>query len=378
MDQAIFNEEMKKRIAMKLLGLKIHATFKRIEVGPVITSFYYEIPYDLPIKKIMNAEEDIAVAAGVESVLISRRGGEIAISLPNKERKIIKFEDQLNDFLYNIKFIKKDLILQLPIFLGVNPEGNFEYLDLAEQPHILIAGSTGGGKSVLLATMIAGLAVTKTPQELRFILVDTKKLDLPLFSGEAHVTDLIEDVKSFHKGFDRLMHIVRTRTEKFKGIARNIAEYNSLQQPKDKLPRYVVVIDELADLIDEDKGLSIMDDEVAQYPRVQTRLKSLLQICRAVGIHVIAATQRPSVKIITGDIKVNFPARIALKVPSRVDSQTILTTTGAEHLLGKGDMLLESAATSIPQRYHGAFIDNIDIVNILNQQEEIRRTYEFR
>lgn len=363
-------QQLRGRIAMKLMGLQIKATYLRTEVGPVVTTFYYTLPFDLPISKVMNKEEDIAISCGVESALITRKSGEIAIAIPNPVREIVSFDKCLYE-LRKPEYHK----LKLPIMLGTDTLGKPQFIDLAEQPHMLIAGATGSGKSVLLSSILGGLVCAKSPKEMRLILVDTKKLDLTLFNGIPHLTDMIEDVKSFHTAFSRLMGMVRARTEKMKGIARNIAEYNEFN-PNTKLPYYVVIIDELADLIDEDKALSYIDPEIEMQPRVQPRIKSLVQICRATGIHLIAATQRPSVKIITGDIKVNLPTRIALRVPNRVDSMTILNKSGAEHLLGKGDMLLESATTATPLRFHGAYVSNSDIVTILDNAENIRHTLE--
>lgn len=358
------------KIAGKLWGLGIKATYLRTEIGPIVTTFYYSLPFDLPISRILNKEEDIAISTGVENALITRQGGEIAIALPNSSRNIVTFDRCLFS-LRNSDNHK----LHLPIMLGTNTLGIPAFIDLVEQPHMLIAGATGSGKSVLLSSILGGLVCAKSPKEMRLILVDTKKLDLTLFRGIPHLTDLVEDVKSFHVSFNRLIKMVRVRTEKMKGFARNITEYNQLN-PDSKMPYYVVIIDELADLIDEDKALSLIDEEVYEEQRVQPKLKSLVQICRAAGIHVIAATQRPSVKIITGDIKVNLPTRIALRVPNRVDSMTILNKSGAEHLLGQGDMLLESSVTSQPQRYHGAFVSNKDIVTILDNADQIREQLE--
>lgn len=363
--------QIKARIALKLMGLGIKAIYLRTELGPVVTSFYYSLPFDLPIAKIMNKSEDIAISCGVESVLITRKGGEIAIAIPRVPRDVVSFDKCLYE-LRKPEYAK----LKLPIMLGTDTLGNPQFIDLIDQPHMLIAGATGGGKSVLLSAILGGLVCARSERELRLILVDTKKLDLTLFDGISHLTDMVEDVKGFHTAFIKLMGLVRNRTQKLKGIARNIVEYNELMSPDKRLPYYVVIIDELADLIDEDKGMAIMDEEIAEMPRVKARLKSLVQVCRAVGVHVIAATQRPSVKIIDGDIKVNLPTRIALRVPNRVDSMTILNKSGAEHLLGKGDMLLESQYTAAPQRYHGAFVSNSDIVTILSNSEYIRKSLE--
>lgn len=360
--------ELRGRMALKLNGLGVNAKYVRTEIGPVVTTFYFILPFDMPIAKIMKKEEDIAVSCGVESVLITRKGGEIAIALPNPERSVVTFDR----CLFSLRESKKKYAL--PIMLGTDTLGVPQFIDLYDQPHLLIAGATGSGKSVLLSSILGGLVCTKSPKELRLILIDTKKLDLTLFAGMPHLTDMVEDVKGFHLSFDRLMGMVRKRTEKMKGLARNIKEYNQINRDS-PMPYYVVIIDEMADLIDEDKALSLVDDEIYEKQRVQQRIKSLVQICRATGVHLIAATQRPSVKIITGDIKVNLPTRIALRVPNRADALTIHNRAGAEHLLGKGDMLLESA-TENQVRYHGAYVSNEDIVTILDNADTIRQQLE--
>lgn len=365
-----YEDQLKARIAIKLAGLGVKATFLRVENGPVVTTLYYLLGFDTPISKIINRSEDIAIACGVEAVLITRKAGEIAIEIPNADRQIISFDS----CLYSLFKDKQSEGLNIPLMLGTDSHGKSFNLDLVEQPHVLIAGSTGGGKSVLLSSVIGAIAVTKRAQEVRLILVDTKKLDLPLFANLPHVIDNIENVEEFHRAMDRLMNIVRKRTDKLKGIARNITEYNQLMDsPGQRLPYFVMLIDELADLIDEDNIRSKVDEDYkAKYPRVQTRIKSLIQICRAVGVHIIAATQRSSVKVINGDIKANFPTRIALRLPTRSDSSTILSGGGAESLLGRGDMLIESPAFSQLKRAHGAFVSNEDIARILDESDRIR------
>jgi S-DNA-T family DNA segregation ATPase FtsK/SpoIIIE len=257
--------------------------------------------------------------------------------------------------------------------LGVDAHGGSFNLDLVEQPHILIAGSTGGGKSVLLSSLIGGLAITRSAREVKFMLVDTKKLDLPLFQNLPHVVENVETAEGFQMMMSRLFQIVAQRTAKLKGTARNITEYNSLVGATNQLPYYVIFIDELADLIDEDKEQANADESYAdRYSRVPSRIKQLVQVCRATGIHLIAATQRSSVKVVSGDIKANFPTRIALRLPSNADSRTILSEGGAEKLLGRGDMLIESPAYATLKRAHGAFISNEDIARILADADRIR------
>lgn len=356
-------------LSLKLAALRITGSVARVEAGPIVSTYYLTLGADIPIAKIMKAEEDLALAVGVPSVLISRIGGQIAIAIPNKSKGVVDFDSCLHH-LYTSAALYK-----LPIILGVDTKGKQSYLDLTESPHILLAGSTGAGKSVLLASIISGLACSKTPQQMKMMLVDTKQLDLTLFADLPHVCEVADTVEKVHLLFERLMNIVRQRTDKMKGIARNISEYNKLQ-PEKPLPYYVVIIDELADVIGEDANLARAGFEpVSSYPRISKRLQNLVQISRAAGIHVICATQRPSVKIITGDIKANLATRIALRLPTGHDSKTILNEYGAEQLLGKGDMLVESPAFDQITRFHGPYVSMEHIANVLVNCEQIRNSY---
>jgi S-DNA-T family DNA segregation ATPase FtsK/SpoIIIE len=360
-------QELVARISIKLTALNIGAEYIRTDVGPVVTTVYYRLGYDTPINKILNKSEDIAISCGVESVLIFRERGEIAIEIPNTDRRIIGFDACL------FELFKTQPQPVLPVMLGVDSHGKSFNLDLVEQPHILVAGSTGGGKSILLSTIIGALAISKSAREVKMMLVDTKKLDLPLFQNLPHVVENIETAEEFQMMMDRLFKIVAQRTAKIKGLARNITEYNATMPIGMKLPHYVIFIDELADLIDDDKAKAYIDDDYDErYQRIPARIKQLVQVCRATGIHLIAATQRSSVKVISGDIKANFPTRIALRLPSRADSTTIISGGGAENLLGKGDMLVEAPAFANLKRAHGAYVSNEDIARILVDADRIR------
>jgi S-DNA-T family DNA segregation ATPase FtsK/SpoIIIE len=354
------------RLVLKFQGLKINALFSHLEAGPVITTYYFYIPFDVPLSKVLNKAEDLAISAGVDSVLLSRSGDKIAIEVPNKNRQVVSF----HNCLYQMMTSHDGRQLTIPVLLGVDTYGTNKYVELVEQPHILIAGSTGGGKSVLLASIIGALAVAKSEQEIRLTLVDTKRLDLPLFAGLPHLQRICETSKAFHEEFDKLFIEVRRRVALMQGKARNAREWNQLAYGE-YLPHHVVVIDELADLMAQDEGTRSTDPNYI-WDSVSKRLQAMTQICRAAGVHIIAATQRSSVKVINGDIKANFPTRIALRLPSAVDSRTILSQKGAELLLGKGDMLVESLESDSPRRYHGAFVSNQDISNILASASQIR------
>ena len=356
------------RLVLKLTGLKLSNRFSHVEPGPVVTTYYFQLGFDVPIAKILNKAEDFALAAGVDSVIIQRSGDKIAIEIPNKQRQIVNF----HNCLYSMMTTYIGRSMTIPILLGVDTYGKNAYLDLAEQPHILIAGSTGGGKSILLSSIIGALATAKSEKEIKLTLVDTKRLDLPLFKNLPHVGSMCENSEQFHSRLDYLFTTVRERAERLQGVARNAREFNDMSLSS-FMEYHIIIIDELADLMDQDIGRRNVDPEYAvKWPIIPTRLKALTQICRAAGVHIIAATQRSSVKIINGDIKANFPTRIALRLPTAVDSKTILSTKGAESLLGKGDMLVESLDSDTAKRYHGAFVSNQDIITILSSASMIR------
>jgi S-DNA-T family DNA segregation ATPase FtsK/SpoIIIE len=351
-------------LSQKLSALRIRASFESVEPGPIVTTYYMHLGADIPISKIMRAEEDLALAVGAPSVLITRKGASIAIAIPNKERTVVSYDSCLHSLM-------QDTNCNLPIMLGVDTKGIEKHIDLTESPHILIAGSTGAGKSVLLAAVISGLATAKSKHELKMMLVDTKQLDLTLFADLPHVVEVADDLEKVHLLLDRLHIIVRQRTAKMKGIARNLSEYNALGDHQ--LPYYVVVIDELADVLMQDRSHG---KGIRGYEKAETKLQGLLQICRAAGIHIICATQRPSVEIITGDIKANILTRIALRLPSGADSRTVLNEYGAEKLLGRGDMLIESPCFDQITRFHGPFVSMAHIASVLDNCDGIRNSYK--
>lgn len=352
------------RLSMKLGALNIRGILNNLEVGPIVSTYYLTLDVDIPIAKIMKAEEDMALAVGAPSVLITRKEGEIAIAIPNKDKQIVNFDLCIHE-LYKSKH-------HLPFMLGVNTRGNPVSMDLVDSPHVLIAGSTGAGKSVYLASIISGLACTKSAREMKLILCDTKQLDLTLFGELPHIPpdSVCDNLIKVREMLDRMMIIVRQRTEKMKGIARNIREYNALGH---SLPYYVIIIDELADILMQDRAMAKGDRD---YDKAEKKLQNLLQICRAAGVHIICATQRPSVEIITGDIKANITTRIALRLPSGADSRTIINEYGAEQLLGKGDMLVESPLFNQVTRFHGPYVSMEHIANVLINCDNIRESYK--
>jgi S-DNA-T family DNA segregation ATPase FtsK/SpoIIIE len=360
--------------AQKLTGLKIDAQFTKIEVGPVVTGYYFTLADSARVSSIFNKEEDFALAAKVESVQIIRIEGNIVVFVPNKERNFIDFKSIL-------QWMATDLVIRemaMPICIGVDHLGNKKALDLTDQPHMLIAGQTGSGKSVFESAILCALSITKKPEDLHMYLVDTKGLDLPLFEHLPHVKRVVKNLDSFNNVMEFLMQETRDRMKKLEyAKVRNIREYNSEHNSYSKLPYILLMIDEMADLIDQDKLRRKGDKDYAKFtPSVPQWIKTLVQISRAAGVHVIGCTQRSSAKIVDGDIKANLPCRIALTLPTYDDSRTILGTGGAEKLLGRGDMLVQTPDADSPKRYHGPFVKLEDINQILEYREVITQQFD--
>lgn len=354
----------------KMLALGFASLPERKEVGPVITKFYFKPLGDSLFQKIISKGEELAGTLGVESVLIERELGLIAISVPRKDRQLIRFDLALHRMMTD-KSLQE---MQLPLLMGQTPSGEHLFQDLAEQPHLLIAGATGSGKSIFTAQLIASLALLKPPSELEMILVDTKQLDLVLFDGLAHVKAVLRKVDDVRSYLMILLNNVHQRTEMISGIARNVKEWNNKGYGK-FLPYKVLIVDELADVFQTDEAILKSIPSKERPPSIQSLLGRVTQISRAAGIHVIVATQRPSVKIINGDIKTNFPARICFKLPTAADSRVVLDENGAECLLGKGDYFYKISGSDTIKRAHSAFISMTDIAMICSQHEQIRRQY---
>lgn len=357
---------------LKLQGLSIKATIHKVEEGPVVTGYYLKPDSAQPIGKILRHKEDFALAAQVNDVTITREKGDIVIFVPNKERKIVDFKEVLQWICTN----EVPRRMRIPIPLGVNHLGEKAALDLLEQPHVLIAGQTGSGKSVLECAIIATLAVSRTPKELQMILVDTKALDLPLFEQVPHVRTVVKTLEDFRKMMRSLFFEYELRKTKLESAkCRNLTEYNSFVGEANALPYIVLLIDEFADLIDRDK-FERKEGKNEDLPSVPEYVKKLIQVSRATGIHSIICTQRSSVKVISGDIKANLPCRIALALPTRDDSKTILGEMGAESLLGKGDMLIQRNDNDSLERFHGPFVKLDDIAYVICNSDMLRDMFQ--
>ena len=316
--------------------------------GPVITSYEFEPAAGVKVSQVVNLGDDLALAMKVAAVRIVGPipgRGTVAVEVPNPETATV----YLREILVSPEFVSTKG--RLPLALGKDTTGNPVIADLAAMPHLLIAGSTGSGKSVGLNTMICSLLYKATPADVRFLLIDPKRLELGVYEKIPHLlAPVVTDAK---EASARLKWIVGKMDARYKQLqakaVRNIEGYNKEVPPEERLPYWVVVVDELADLMMVSAG------------EVQNSLIRLAQIARAVGIHLIIATQRPSVDVVTGLIKANFPTRIAFQVASKVDSRTVLDGNGAEQLLGRGDMIYVPPGASRQMRVHGCWVSDKEV-----------------
>ena len=332
-----------------LLDFGIDGKIKAINNGPVVSLYEFEPAPGVKVSKIINLSEDLARNTSSTSARVSVIPGKntVGIEIPNETRESVS----LREIISYEKFQKKDI--KLPIALGKSISGMPIVGDLTSMPHLLIAGTTGSGKSVCINTIIVSLLYKLNPDLCKFILIDPKMLELSTYEGIPHLlTPVITDAK---KATSALAWTVKEMNSRYKLMSkvgvRNIDGYNA--KHKLKMPYIVVVVDEMSDL------MLVAGKEIENY------IQKLSQMARAAGIHIIMATQRPSVDVITGTIKANFPTRVSFQVSSKIDSRTILGEQGAEQLLGKGDMLFMSSANRIV-RIHGPFVSENEIEKIVN------------
>ena len=332
-----------------LMDFGVSGSIKKVSHGPVVTLNEFEPAAGVKVSKIINLSDDIARNTSSESARIATIPGSntIGIELPNNIRENV----YLSEILGNADFKKKEI--KLPIALGKNISGKPIVGDLASMPHLLIAGTTGSGKSVCINTIILSLLYRHTPDKCKFILIDPKMLELSTYEGIPHL--LCPVITEAKKAASVLGWVVKEMESRYRLMTkegvRNIDGYNA--KHKLPMPYIVVVVDEMSDL------MLVAGKEIENY------IQKLSQMARAAGIHIIMATQRPSVDVITGTIKANFPTRISFQVTSKIDSRTILGEQGAEQLLGKGDMLYMSSANRIV-RIHAPFVSDNEIEKINN------------
>ena len=344
------NEQQDPKFLEKiLLDFGVNGDIKKVSHGPVVTLNEFEPAAGVKVSKIINLSDDIARNTSSESARIATIPGSntVGIELPNSSRENVYLSEIINSSDFKRKENK------LPIALGKNISGIPIIGDLTSMPHLLIAGTTGSGKSVCINTIILSLLYRHTPEKCKFILIDPKMLELSAYEGIPHL--LCPVITEAKKAASVLGWVVKEMESRYRLMTkegvRNIDGYNS--KHKLPMPYIVVVVDEMSDL------MLVAGKEIENY------IQKLSQMARAAGIHIIMATQRPSVDVITGTIKANFPTRISFQVTSKIDSRTILGEQGAEQLLGKGDMLFMSSANKMI-RIHAPFVSDNEIEKINN------------
>ncbi len=354
--QAIREDELReeaKVLVEKCGEFDVRGQVVQINPGPMVTTYEFKPEAGVKYSRVTGLADDLCLAMRAESILIERMAGKstVGIQVPNHERETI----HLRDVLESETFAKSKA--RLTLAMGKDINGRIVTADLASMPHVLIAGSTGSGKSVAINAMIMSLLFRTTPSQVRLILVDPKRVELGMYEGIPHLfTPIITEPKL---AANALRNAVREMERRLKLLAsrsvRNIDQYNKLfegsmaslfddGEEEEPLPWIVIIIDELADLMMLDRA------------NVEESITRLAQMARAVGIHLILATQRPSVDVITGLIKANVPTRISFRLATKVDSRTILDTNGAEALLGRGDMLFLPPGTSRLMRLHAPYV----------------------
>jgi len=358
-----------RRIAAKFEEFKVGGSVVQINPGPVVTTFEFKPDPGVKYSKIINLSEDLCLALECDSILVERIPGKstVGIEAPNSKRDIISLREAIEsrDF--------RESESPLTVAMGKDISGRLKMADLASMPHLLVAGSTGSGKSVMINTFIMSILMRATPNDVRFIMVDPKTVELGLYHDIPHLlTPVITDMK---KASNAMKNAVTEMERRLKLLAehsvRNIDQFNKkVDRMKEKffregnddlanklkrLPYIVIIIDELADLM------------MLEGRQIEESITRLAQMARAVGIHLVLATQRPSVDVITGLIKANVPARISFRLATRVDSRTILDSMGAEALLGRGDMLFLPPGTARMTRLHGPLVTEEEIDAVVSQ-----------
>lgn len=370
----MFNNET--QILLEVMdNFGIKGSVERVRQGPVVTIYDFLPGPGVKMSSVIGLADDIARSMAARSCRISTVPGKntLGIELPNAHRKTVKFQDMMSWLDYNAGG------MALPVVLGEDIEGEPIVADLAKMPHLLIGGTTGSGKSVGVNTMVLSLIERLSPEQCQFVMIDPKMLELSVYNGIPHLMKPV--ITDPREAVDSLQEVVVEMERRYEVMAqlkvRNISSYNDVMQAAldsnevfevtervefsdgkfvyatkrinpVKMPYIVVVIDEVADLM------------LVAGKDVEKAVQRLAQMARAAGIHLIMATQRPSVDVITGTIKANFPSRIAFQVASGTDSRTILGEQGAEKLLGMGDMLFRMAGSE-PRRIHGSFVSDSEV-----------------
>lgn len=360
-------EEKAELIEETLSNFKVSASVKEVHPGPAVTLFTLKPGPGVKVRRITELQNDLALALAAPSIRIEAPVpgmARVGVEIPNQTVHTVGLRETIEstDF-QNAK-------ARLPLALGRDVNGSYRVADLTKMPHLLIAGSTGSGKSVCINGIIATFLATNRPEDLQMVMIDPKMVELVGFNGVPHLKGpVVTEMDKVVSALRMVLREMEDRYQRFSALGvRNIDGYN-LKREEDptleKMPYLVVIIDELADL------MMTAPDEV------ETLLVRLAQMARATGIHLLIATQRPSVDVITGLIKANVPARIAFAVTSQTDSRVILDLPGAERLLGKGDMLYLPPDAAKPNRMQGAFIDDKDLQYIVEHWKNLYPEYEY-
>ena len=367
-EQGIDEDELKERavhLTQKFSEFGVTGAVTQIHPGPVVTTYEFKPEAGIKYSRITNLVDDLCLAMKAESILIERVPGKstVGIEVPNVHRETIHIRELVESSEFAASASK------LSLCLGKDITGKFKIGDLTQMPHLMIAGSTGSGKSVAINSMIVSILCKSTPEEVKLIMIDPKRLELGLYDGIPHLyTPIVTEPKQAANVLRRATVEMEERLKKLAehGV-RNIEQFNKIFEPDSTLnlfdtsgererplPYIVIIIDELADLM------------MVEPQGVEESITRLAQMARAVGIHLILATQRPSVDVITGLIKANMPSRMSFRVASKVDSRTILDSNGAEALLGRGDMLFMPPGTARLLRLHGPLITEKEIGKVVD------------
>jgi len=360
-------EAQARRLENALKSFRVEALVVGAKVGPAVTLYELEVAQGTRMNKVTQLSQEIAAALRAKSVrIIAPIPGKstIGIEVPNEKRRVVRLSELVTQKAYDKKF------MALPLFLGMDAEGNAIVEDLSRMPHLLIAGTTGSGKSVCINGILVSLLLTRSPHDVQLILVDPKMVELQMFANVPHMMlPVVSDMRQATNVLLWAVDKMEGRYELFQRAGvRNIKGYNALGEEglkqrladtfdEERTPRHVpyivMVIDEMADLM------------MASKKEAELAITRLAQKSRAVGIHVIVATQRPSTDVITGVLKGNLPCRIAFQVASKVDSRVILDQMGAEKLLGQGDMLYTPPQSSQIKRVQGALVEDHEIQGVV-------------
>ncbi len=355
----------KQAVLMQTLNdFKIGANVSQVAMGPTVTRYEVQLEPGILVKKIVALADNLAMSLAAIDVRVEAPipgKAAIGIEVPNDVCQMVSLRECLatNEFM--------SAPSKLTFALGKDVAGVYKYADLTRMPHLLVGGSTNSGKSVCLNTIISSILYRATPREVKFVMIDPKRVELSLYDGIPHLlAPVIKDVKQAAGIFRSVLKEMEERYDRFARLGtRNIDGFNSRVPPEERLPFIVVVVDELADLM------------MQQGPEVETSICRLAQLARATGIHLVIATQRPSVDVITGTIKANISSRIAFAVATQVDSRTIIDMPGADRLIGRGDMLFMPIDAAKPVRVQGCYVgerETEDLVRYLRDQEEASYT----